>query len=137
MSSPNKVTVKPNTPMAKSYQLLLGQTNSMTKRLRENILNTLLTSKFQSLIFYSLNNAAAKGVNSAYFYLGMMYLEGLYVQKDQEKALDCYIKGAAKNNAYCYFELSRIYSEGIIVEKQPKLQYLYLKRSAEEGFVTA
>lgn len=66
-----------------------------------------------------------------------MYLEGVYVKKDAEKALDCYIKGAAKNNAYCFFELSRLYSEGEIVDKDQRLQMHYLKRSAEEGFVTA
>jgi TPR repeat protein len=68
-----------------------------------------------------------------------MYLEGIFVKKDHVKALDCYIKGAAKNNAYCYFELSRIYGEGgeSGEERNEKLQFLYLKRSAEEGFVTA
>lgn len=86
---------------------------------------------------FSLQNSVKKGVSSAYFYLGMMYLEGIYVRLDAEKALECYIKGAAKNNAYCYFELSRIYGEGTILERNPRLQYLYLKRSAEEGFVTA
>lgn len=86
---------------------------------------------------YSLNNAAEKGVYSAYFYLGLIYLEGIHVKKNAEKAIDCYIKGAAKNNAYCYFELSRIYGEGEHVEHDPRLQFLYLKRSAEEGFVTA
>ena len=29
-----------------------------------------------------LSSAAKKGVHSAYFYLGMMYMEGLHVQKD-------------------------------------------------------
>jgi TPR repeat protein len=51
-----------------------------------------------------------------------------------------YIRGAAKNNAYCFFELSRLYQEGVPEigqEPNTKLQYLYLKRSAEEGFVTA
>jgi len=61
-----------------------------------------------------LTTAATKGVSSAYFYLGMIYLEGVFVKPDPEKALDCYIRGAAKNNAYCFFELSRIYSEGEI-----------------------
>jgi len=57
--------------------------------------------------------AAAKGVNSAYFYLGMIYLDGKYEKVDHEKALDYYIKGAAKNNAYCFFELSRLHASGI------------------------
>ena len=51
--------------------------------------------------------------------------------------MDFYIKGAARNNAFCYFELSRIYSEGIIIPKDERLQFTYLKKSAQEGFVTA
>ncbi len=65
---------------------------------------------------FSLINATSKGVYSAYFYLGLMYIEGIYVKKDTEEALNCYIKGASRNNAYCFFELSRIYGEGLIVE---------------------
>ena len=64
-------------------------------------------------------------------------MEGSFVQYNTEKALDCYIRGAAKNNAFCFFELSRIYSEGEVVEKNPALQFLYLKRAAEEGYVDA
>jgi TPR repeat protein len=69
----------------------------------------------------------------------MMHLEGLHPvpRKDPDTALDYYIKGAARNNAYCYFELSRIYGEGEIVPKNEKLQFTYLKRAANEGFVTA
>ena len=67
----------------------------------------------------------------------MIYLEGIYVKTDSERAIDHYIKGAAKNNAFCFFELSRIYREGLLVEKDTYLEALYLKRAAEEGFVMA
>ena len=52
-------------------------------------------------------------MSSSFFYLGIIYIEGIYVDQHVDKAVGYYIKGAAKNNAYCYFELSRIYSEGI------------------------
>ena len=45
------------------------------------------------------------------------------------------MKGAAKNNAYCLYYLSMLYNEGILVEKNPRLEFVYLKRAAEEGFV--
>jgi TPR repeat protein len=66
-----------------------------------------------------LRNSAENGVYSAYFYLGLIHLEGLFPigKRDPEQALDFYIKGASKNNAYCYFELSRIYGEGEIVPR--------------------
>jgi uncharacterized protein len=67
----------------------------------------------------------------------MIYYEGIYVPVNYDRALEHYIRGAAKNNAFCYFELSRIYSEGVIEPINPALQFLYLKRSAEEGFVSA
>ncbi len=59
------------------------------------------------------------------------------MKKDTDMAVELYIKGAAKNNAYCYFELSRLYHEGEVVEKDKGLEFLYLKRAAEEGFVIA
>ena len=39
------------------------------------------------------------------------------------------------NNAYCFYYLAMLYNEGKHVEKNPKLEFLYLKRAAEEGFV--
>ena len=82
--------------------------------------------------------SAEKGVHSANFYLGMIYLEGVYVERDVERGIDFYVRGAAKNNAFCFFELSRIYSgESSEEERDRYLEFTYLKRSAEEGFVRA
>lgn len=91
---------------------------------------------FQS-VFELFLMAANEGVYNAHFYLGMIFYEGIFVDQDIERAMDHYIKGAAKNNAFCYFELSRIYDEGVYEQKSPGLKFLYLKRSAEEGFLTA
>ena len=88
------------------------------------------------LIYTYLTAAAEKGISPAYFYLGRIYLEGIYAKQDTEKAIDLYVKGAAKNNAFCFFELSRIYA-GEVEERDPYLQFLYLKRAAEEGYVPA
>mmetsp|Transcript_23974 Transcript_23974/g.32130 ORF Transcript_23974/g.32130 Transcript_23974/m.32130 type:complete len:118 (+) Transcript_23974:988-1341(+) len=67
----------------------------------------------------------------------MIYLEGIFVTVDTDKAVDCYVRGAAKNNAFCFFELSRLYREGEVVEQDTYLEALYLRRAAEEGFVMA
>jgi len=64
-----------------------------------------------------------------------MAIEGIIVEKDINAGIEFLIKGASKNNAYCYFYLSMLHDEGIIVEKNPRLQFTYLKRAAEEGFV--
>lgn len=77
----------------------------------------------EEVISFSLIQAAAKGIYSAYFYLGIMFMEGLYPVKgkDPVKAMQLYVKGAAKNNAFCFFELARIYGEGVIVPKDERL----------------
>ena len=50
------------------------------------------------------------------FYLGMINLEGHFVEQDAQAGFTYFIEGAARNNAYCYFELSRIYGdEGDII----------------------
>ena len=67
----------------------------------------------------------------------MINLEGTYVKPNVELAVENYVRGAAKNNAFCYFELSRLYAQDEVFDKDPYLQGLYLKRSAEEGFVAA
>ena len=83
-----------------------------------------------------LVSAAQSKVYSAYFFLGIMYLEGVNdVVKDYERGLECLYKGAAGNNAYCYYYLAMLHAEGKIVSRDPKLEFLYLKRAAEEGFV--
>jgi len=64
-------------------------------------------------------------------------MEGHWVPKDPELAIEYHVRGAAKNNAYCFYELSRIYGEGEVVERDNYLKALYLKRAAEEGLVVA
>ena len=96
-----------------------------------------MQKEFQQIAYTYLIKAADKGVGASYYYLGTMYEEGIYATKDGEAAVDCYISGAAKNNAYCFYKLSILHGEGRIVEKDPYLEFRYLKRSAEEGFVLA
>ena len=45
-------------------------------------MNSKYNKSLQYVMIYSLNSASKKGVYSAYFYLGLMYLEGIYVKKD-------------------------------------------------------
>lgn len=77
----------------------------------------------------------AKGVNSGNFFLGLMYLDGIYVERDVERGLEYLYRGAAKNNAYCFYYLAMLHAEGELVEKSKELEFHYMKRSAEEGFV--
>ena len=47
--------------------------------------------KIRELCLEQFHAAALRGVNSAYFYLGMIYMEGNLVTKDPEKAIEYYI----------------------------------------------
>jgi TPR repeat protein len=67
----------------------------------------------------------------------MIFYEGHFVEKDPHKALDQYIRGAAKNNAFCFYELARLHADEQYFRKNPQLEFLYLKRAAEEGYVDA
>lgn len=103
-------------------------------QLMEGNLRHLGTQKEKAIFemtYRYLINAKKSGINSAFFYLGMIHLEGIYVERDVEKAFDFYVEGAAKNNAYCFFELSRIYGEGEgHIKPDPYLAFLYLKHAA-------
>ena len=113
---------------------------SVIYNLNEGLLNN-LSKKEQKEIFRvaydQLYFAANKGVSSAWFWLGNVYMDGTWVTQDPDRAIECYVKGAAKNNAYCFFELSRHYREGVIVEQSNYLAGKYLKGAAENGFVLA
>lgn len=87
--------------------------------------------------FEYLDSSAKDGVNSANYYLGFMYKNGVYVHKDDSKALQHFITGAAENNAMCLYNLAILYLYGEGVEKNEYLHFKYLKRSAEEGYVSA
>ena len=77
-----------------------------------------------------LEEAAAKGVVSSYFFLGIMAIEGVLVERDLEAGLEFLVKGAAKNNAYCYYYLAMLHSEGALVEKNERLEFIYVERAA-------
>jgi TPR repeat protein len=64
-----------------------------------------------------------------------MNLEGVVAKKDVDGGVENFIKGAAKNNAYCYYYLSMLHHEGQLIQRNPKLEFLYLKRAAKEGYV--
>jgi TPR repeat protein len=93
------------------------------------------TKGMMKLAYSQLAKAASEKIYSAYFLLGLMHIEGIYAVKSVEKGINYLERGAAMNNAYCFYYLSMLYNEGQLVEKNPTLEFLYLKRAAEEGFV--
>ena len=57
-----------------------------------------------------LVESVKKGVHSAYFFLGIMAIEGIYVEKNVDVGIEYLVKGASKNNAYCFYYLSMLYN---------------------------
>jgi TPR repeat protein len=86
-------------------------------------------------MYQYLVKAVKQGIPSAWFYLGVINIEGVWGERDPEMGLKYLVRGAASNSAYCYFYLAMLYAEGRVVEKNPRLEFLYVKRAAEEGFV--
>ena len=86
---------------------------------------------------YYLERAAKNRLYSAFYYLGKMYEDGIYINKDIDKAVDWYVEGASNNNAYWYFQLSIMYLQGKGVRQSDYLHFKYLKRAAEEGYIHA
>ncbi|CAI2368201.1 unnamed protein product [Moneuplotes crassus] len=128
----------PNSMYVFGSELLLLCTNNV-------IQDRALVKTYLKDAFEYLTKAAKEGVHSAYYYLGLMHQDGVYVTKDIKSAFYCFIEGAAANNALCYYNLSQMYLYGMVDPIVPSLsennsKYLhfkYLKRSAEEGFVNA
>jgi TPR repeat protein len=96
-----------------------------------------LVKNYLKLAFDYLESSGKDGVHSANYYLGMMYKKGIFVHKDNAKAFNHFVDGAAENNAMCLYNLAIMYLYGDGLDKNEYLHFKYLKRSAEEGFVSA
>lgn len=107
--------------MKKKYTLLLllfafgamAQTDCKSKvLLAKRIIESKALFKPYSTIFKDLLPCADAGEVLAQNYIGLMYLDGLGVEKDKAKAF-AYIEQAAKNNnAVAQFNLGNMYREG-------------------------
>ena len=62
--------------------------------------------------YYWYNESAAKGNKNGLFGMGVLYMNGLGVEKDYRKAADYFIQSAEKGKTYAYTKLGSLYYSG-------------------------
>jgi len=77
--------------------------------------------------------AAAQGNPRAQFDLGLMYLHGKGVLKNERVAFNYFHKAARKNHAEAKFQMGLCFSQGKGVRKQSQLARYWFKLAAKAG----
>ena len=80
-----------------------------------------------------LNAARRAGVSEANYYLGMLYQEGLGVERCDLAAVKCFKKGAFANDPKAMTELGSHYIYGLGVETNITLGVQYIEMGAQGG----
>jgi len=65
--------------------------------------------------------------------IGILYENGVHVEKDAVKAVEWYKKGAQLNDSRAQYELGKSYLEGIGIAKNDSLAFQWLKKSSDKG----
>jgi uncharacterized protein len=81
----------------------------------------------------TLETAAAKNHARSQNALGMFYLNGTHVTKDEKKAFELIGKAAEQNLAEAENSLGLMYLRGTGTERDANQAFVYLKRAADKG----
>ncbi len=81
--------------------------------------------------------AAHNGSINAQYNLGVLYQQGLGVQKDTAKAIEMYRIAASNNHPEALYNLAIAYVEGVGVEYNPQIASVYLEQAAGGGIIEA
>jgi TPR repeat protein len=116
-----------------SYQV--AQTSSLSKAEKDFMYEK---------IYNIMEQSSEKGIYEAFFFLGVMNLNGYYTKVNHKKAFYYFCIAASYSHALAYYELYKMLKENQIKiysenEKEIKMKAMfdYLKYSAEEGYVEA
>lgn len=88
-------------------------------------------------VFDELYEQAIHGNSQAQFALGLMYEQGVYVQKDLDKAMKYYFDAANQNDLRAQYQLGIIFLEGKGVEPDYDLAFDLFTDSAYQGNLRA
>jgi len=80
-----------------------------------------------------LKRAAKHGSGAAYYNLGNLYYRGEYLQKDDKKAFDNWVKAVELRNPHGGSNLAAAYIEGIGCEKDVEKAITIYKQAVENG----
>lgn len=81
--------------------------------------------------------AAHNGIANAQYNLGVLYHQGIGVQKDIPRAVQLYRVAAANNHPEALYNLAIAYIEGVGTESDPQIANVYFQRAAAGGVAEA
>ena len=84
-----------------------------------------------------LEARASTGNDKAQMKLAQMYLHGVGVKRDVEKAVAWYSLAAERGLAFAQHKLARLYLDGDIIEQDIEKALAWLERAADLGFIKA
>ena len=81
--------------------------------------------------------AAHNGIANAQYNLGVLYHQGIGVQKDIPRAVQLYRVAATNNHPEALYNLAIAYIEGVGTESDPQIANVYFQRAAAGGVAEA
>ena len=82
---------------------------------------------------YWLESAAHNGNHYAAYRLGKEYLQGRFIKKDVDKAVECFTWAAERGNQYAQYMLGKLYLMGQSVPYDKEQAICWLGKSAAQG----
>ena len=86
---------------------------------------------------YWYTKSADQGNAKAQVNLGVMYLNGIGIEKDTSKAVKLFSSASEKDNAMAQYYLGQAYLHGDGIEMNENKSFVLFKKSAEQGEVNA
>jgi len=94
-------------------------------------------SRRMDLAFETFQRAAEQGHAESQFNVGLMYMEGVYVQKNPAMAADWFTKSAALGMPQAQYNLGVMFSKGLGVPRDQELARRWLGAAAAHGMAPA
>ncbi len=94
-------------------------------------------STAQTSALSGLRQAADRGEPEAQFSLGVLYVAGRGVERNDELAVSWFRRAADQGHAVAQYNLGVMYADGSGVERNDELAVLWFRRAAEQGDATA
>jgi TPR repeat protein len=87
--------------------------------------------------FLLIKSAAYGGYDQCQMLVGLMYSEGVFVDKCLNFSFDWFMKAALQGNAHAQFEIGTKYNEGKGVKQNFNKAYKWFLKAAEQGHTEA
>lgn len=117
----------------KNYYAAYSLSNNSEKRNRLNLSDEDI-QKYYKDAFTGFKQMLDEAENDSLLYrLGTMYYNGKGVEKDTEKAFDCFSRSAKMNNPNALYAMGKYYSDKTMHYYDPEQAEIYFKGAIHEG----